>query len=244
MSKKLKVLVMKDKTDDYNVKKDMLFDLPMKLALVGRSQISGKSNLLGNMMILNQFYGLDFKGKDIFIVSPTLNQPKLQALIKYKEIPELNLFNEYDEDQMLGLYQILKDDYEEMVADDLPPNQKIIIFDDVGFSGALRKRVAGFIDLLACNGRHYLISSVVLVQKYTQLSPTFREQLTGLICFACSFQQLEFIVNEHNTGTNKRLFVQKFREATKKKHDFFVINYSNDVDKRYIKNFEEFIDMD
>ena len=236
-----KVHPMIDKTDTYNVKKPHLFDLPMKLAIVGKSHLSGKTTLLASLLCFDNAYGKNFKGDNIYIVSPSLDQIKMKNLIEYKKIPAENLFPEYDEEVLTELYELLKEEYLEAVENGKKPKQKLIIFDDVGFSGDLRGKKGGIMDLLACNGRHFLISTIALVQKYTQLSTCFREQLTGLICFGCSFSQLEFITNEHNTGSNKKNFIKAFQEATKKKHSFFTINYCNDYDKRYMKNLDEYI---
>jgi len=243
-NEKLKIIPMIDKSDSYSIKKDNLFDLPLKLAIIGKSHLSGKTTVLCSLLCFNNGYNKDFAGKNIYIVSPSINTIKMKNLIKYKQIPEDNLFNEYDEEILMELYDTLKKQYLEDVEENKKPSQKLIIFDDVGYSGNLRKINNGFIDLLACNGRHFLINSIVLVQKYTQLSNCYREALTGLICFSCSYNQLEFIVNEHNTSSRKKIFIKEFQKATKEKHSFFTINYSNDYDKRYMKNFDEYIKLD
>ena len=69
--KSLKMLKMKDKAEKHYTPKPMIFDIPFRLLIVGKSQLSGKTNLVGNLLLdpMDQFYGRDFKGENIFIVS-------------------------------------------------------------------------------------------------------------------------------------------------------------------------------
>ena len=83
--------------DDSISKKGMIFDLPMRVALCGASGM-GKTSILGSLCLLNSFYSKDFKGKDIYIISPSLPTDfKLKTIIKEKDIPEENLYLDFDE---------------------------------------------------------------------------------------------------------------------------------------------------
>ena len=64
-----KILKIIDKTDKYHVK-HKLFDLPFRLLINGKSQLSGKTTLILNLL-LNPEFGYDklFKGENIFIVT-------------------------------------------------------------------------------------------------------------------------------------------------------------------------------
>lgn len=228
----IKVYKVKDKTESFKKTKGDLFDLPMKLALVGKSELSGKTTTLASLLLLPEYYGGDFKGDHIYIVSPSANKDnKWKVMTKALKIPESNVFLSYDEEQLKVLYDFLEDEYLKAVDDGRKPKHTLIVFDDVGFSASLRGSY-GVIDRLACNGRHLLISTVALVQKYTQLSTCFRENITGGIFFACSNKQLDLIYDDHGNMPKKE-FVKMFRDATKGKHSFFVINYSNDEQDRY-----------
>ena len=152
-------------------------------------------------------------------------------MIKALKIPDTNVFLKYDEEQLDVLYDFLEQEYFKATDDGRKPKHTLIVFDDVGFSGALRGKF-GVIDRLACNGRHLLISTVMLVQKYTQLSTCFRENLTGGIFFQASNKQLDLIYEDHGNMPKKE-FVSMFRKATTGKHAFFVINYSNDEANRF-----------
>jgi len=145
---------------------------------------------------------------------------------------------------MEELYSQLEEDFNDKVNNNEKPQHSLILFDDIAYSGKLSDKKNGIMDKFACNGRHFLISTMLLVQKYaSQLSTCYRENMTGLIAFSCSYKQLEFIINEHNTCKNKKKFIEAFLDATNKKHSFFFINYSNDFEKRYMENFNKYIDL-
>ena len=46
------------------------------------------------------------------------------------------------------------------------------------------------------------------------------------------------------SGGTKQGFKRAFRSATNAKHGIFIINYSNDYDKRYIDNFKKWVEDD
>ena len=116
----------------------------------------------------------------------------------------------------------------------------MIIFDDLGFGGSLRgKSKHGIMDALVLNGRHYNLSTFFLVQSYKQLAPDVRGNLSGLVVFNLSTRELDQIVYEHNYLESSRDFMKLFRRTTKKKHSYFVINYSNDTQDLYMdSNFQ------
>ena len=65
------IFKVKDKEGDAVFKdKKILWDLPFRLAIVGKSQISlGKTTIILNLLLREKFYGKDFKGDNIFIIS-------------------------------------------------------------------------------------------------------------------------------------------------------------------------------
>ena len=59
--KPIEIKRMKDKNEKFYTNKGDLFNLPMKLLIIGRSQLSGKSNFLGNILLSDdpRLYGDD-----------------------------------------------------------------------------------------------------------------------------------------------------------------------------------------
>lgn len=239
--KKFEILPMKDLHDSYRVKKDILPDLPMRLGITGKSDLAGKSTLLGNLIC--RFYADDFQGEDIYLVSPSAySDMKLRNMCNYKKVPLENIFNNFNENELEVLYDHLKEVYEKDVKEEKIPTQKLVIFDDCGADP--RKTINGTVDKMAFRGRHYNISVICIVQRYTMLSPVFRENLSALICFGCTQKQIEFITDEHNTMMDKKQFMKIFKQATKEKHSFFFINYCSPPEKRFMRKFEEYLEIE
>ena len=130
----LEIYKMRDISDKNTVKKDKLFDLPMRLLLIGKTG-QGKSNLLGNLILLPQYYNDDFEGEDIYVFSGSLRgDKKIQTIIKQKDIPPSNIFNDYNEDEISIVYDLLVELYNESISDNEKPKNKLLIFDDLSFS--------------------------------------------------------------------------------------------------------------
>ena len=110
MTKKYKIHPVIDGAENYYTKKDKIFDLPCRLLLSGKSQFSGKSCYITNICIKPEFYGNDFEGDNIYIVSKSLNtDEKLKILIKCKSVPEENLFHDFDEEVLMELYKNIEE---------------------------------------------------------------------------------------------------------------------------------------
>lgn len=239
-----KILPMKDALSNYKVIKETMFDLPFKLIIVGKSELSGKSTMIGNLLLRPfddedydgcEFYKHDFEGDNIYVVCPSIMlDTKWASIIKGKKIPEANVMMEYDETELEMLYKRLEQQYQEELEDG-DVKQKLIIFDDCSFSGALKDKIFGILARIVCNGRHSAISSIFTTQKYSSLSTTIRENATGCIFFECSHKQMELVAEDHSSIPKKE-FERMFRDATKEKHSFMIVNYSNPPDKRFLNS--------
>jgi len=233
-NKKILIHKVKDNAENYYTKKKQLFNIPFKIAVVGASQRSGKTNWIINALGKDNMYKNDFKAENIYIFSPSLNSNKWQRFIEAKGIPEENLFDDLDEEIINVLYDDIKNEYNEAVNDKEKPENKIIVFDDLGFGGTMRQKKFNTVDKIVQNGRHYNLSSAFLIQGYKQLSPDVRANLSGLIIFNLSTRELDSIIYEHNYLENSKQFLKLFRKTTRKPHSYFVINYSNNRDSLYM----------
>lgn len=244
MSKPINIYRVKDKKEKYYTKKGLLFDLPMKLLIIGKSQYSGKSSCIVNLLLQDdtRLYKNDFKGDDIYIFSGSIKTDnKIKMLIKNYDIPEENLFNDKDDiDETLeAIYDLTEEEYNEAIENGEKPKNTLIILDDMAFGGDLKKKNNGMINKVFCNGRHINLSIIATAQKYSQLHTTQRENCSGVILFDCSDKQLETIVEDHNIFDKKATFKKMFRERTKEPYSFMVINYSNNKKDRFLSmNFE------
>ena len=228
------ILKMKDKHESFHKNKGLLFNLPFKVAVVGRSMLSGKTNLVSNFLLRDEFYKDDFDGSDIYIFSPSAKTDyKLKTLIEERDIEPSNVFDKYDENVMEALYGVLKDEFNERIAKKEKPTQKLFIFDDLSAEGHLKKHRNGIINTIFSNGRHILINVIVTSQKYTDIPSFARENLSGGIFFAGTDRQLQTICDDH-CAIEPCHFKSIYRETTKEPHSFMVVNYSNPSDSRLL----------
>lgn len=236
--KEINVYKVKDKTDDNHIAMP-LFDLPFKILINGKSQLSGKTTLILNLLMNPEFgYSDKFDGENIYIVSDNKLDNKIKILMDFKDIPKENLFP-YDEQVLEMLYDNLEEQFVEEMEDDGKASNKLIIMDDVGYSGNLKSKNFGMITKLAANGRHLNLSQIYTSQRFSMVSTSLRSNLTGAILFNTSMKELELIGEDFNYMTSKKKFIDMFRrETSKTPRSFLVINFSNDGGLYMNSNFQ------
>lgn len=242
-NKKFEIYKAKDKAEKYYTKKNIIFDLPARILICGKSQFSGKSNLILNLLLRPEFYGNDFEGEHIFLISAsTETDHKIKTLIEVKDIPPENIMEDFDEDHLTDIYEAIEQNYLEAEQEGERPPNVLFIFDDISFKGDMGK-TKGVVSRLFCNGRHSNISCIITGQKYTGktgFNTTARENATGCIIFSCSDMQLEAVLKDHNKLQDKKQFKKMFRDVTKEQYSFMVINYTNPFEELYLdKNFNQ-----
>lgn len=229
---KLKLKVVKDKSDDLVIKKGLLFDIPFRLLLVMKTGM-GKSNFILNLF-RSDFYGDNYDGDDIFIISPMINDNKLETLIEFKLIPDDNVITTFDSDLLTDLYDNLTERFSECVEMGRKPPNFIWIVDDMSWSGALKKGYFNIINKVFCNGRKHNISIILSSQHYTHILSSCRGNASGLVLGNTSEKNLKLISDENNFLENEKIFKKLFRSVMKNKYDYFIINYSNDFKDMYL----------
>lgn len=239
---KIQILKLKDNTDNFVKKKKKTFDLPFRILITGKTGM-GKTNILSNFLLNDnpEFYRNDFDPENIFIFSNSLRgggDRKLKIIIRELDIPDENLFENYDEDAVEVIYDMLVDNYNEAIEDKEKPKHSLLIFDDVSFDGSLKgKEKESQMNRIFMNGRKFLISTLATAQKYSSFGTGLRENASGLILGKSSNKQLDLIEQDHNYLKNKKDFREMFLDNTKDKHDFLVINFSK-PELYFDKNFE------
>ena len=221
-----KILKVKDSADKFH-KEMPLFDIPFKLLLNSKSQIGmGKTTIILNLLLSPHLgYADSFLGKNIFIVSNNKLDNKLKLLQDYKEIPDENIM-EYDEQELTKLYADIEEKFIEEKEDKNIQN-RIIIFDDVGYSGSLKNKNFGIITKLVANARHVNLSQIYTAQRFSMVSTNLRSNLTGACLGATSMKELELIENDFNYLNSKKEFIKMFREYTSEPRSFLCVNFTN-----------------
>ena len=240
-----KILKMIDKGDSYTTQKEDIFNLPMRILAIGKTGAGKSSSCLGNFLLRPSFYKNDFKPENIFIFSGSLEGDlKLKTIINQLEIPEENLFDNFDEEIGHEIYDTLVENFNEKVENDEIPNNSLFVFDDLGFTNLQNKNSKNSIlDKLFSNGRKYLISTITLNQRASQLNTNAREQANGIMLWKSSTSQLELLERSFNYLQDKKSFFNMVRSHTRNNHDFIVIdmndkNMYKDMDFKPIENLD------
>lgn len=234
---KLNILKCRDAYDGLKVPKgDMLPSLPTKIAIIGKSALSGKSTLVSNIINRPEFYGNDFDGDNIYLVSGSItSDEKIKNIIKFKKIPEDNIFKTLNDDVLELIMLMIKTKYEEAEDDDKKPPHSLVVMDDIAYSKALSKRTGNErLSELFCNYRHFLCSIIVTAQKATQLARVIRVNTIMYLIFSQPLNELESIMGDV-CYIEKKQFRKLFMENTKNKHDVFIINLDAPLKNRYQK---------
>jgi hypothetical protein len=128
-----------------------MFDLPMRLIVSGKSYLSGKTNLLTNLLLQDdkRLYRNSFFGGDIYIFSGSLQQDnKIKRIISELDVPDSNLFDEFEDDVLDTVLDHIQEEFEE------EKKHSLIILDDMSFGAQLKAKTNGALARLFCNGRH------------------------------------------------------------------------------------------
>lgn len=204
---------------------------PFRLGIVAPSR-SGKTNLLVNLLLRNDFYRKYFHY--IYVWTPTFFDDDKWRLV---ELPEEQIFTEYNEA-----------DLQRVVNKQLEHTNKraLYIFDDcISEKGVFTNTYGTLLSKLVFRGRHWNISLCFVSQSYKAISRGFRVNMTGWIFFAIGNKQEIMKIAEENSGLmSKEEFLRIFKEATLEPYSFMYINYQEaDPKKQYRKRFSEIMSV-
>jgi len=88
--------------------------------------------------------------------------------------------------------------------------------------------------LILLNGRHVNISSIFTTQKFSLVSTAVRTNVTGAILFSTTQKEVELQADDFNFLPKKQDYINMFREATKEKNSFMVVNLTNPAQTMYL----------
>ena len=222
-----KVFKMKDISDNFTIKKDDIPSLPMRMLAIGRTGCGKSSIALGNLLLRDEFYRKDFLPENIFIFSGSLSGDiKLRTIIDNLDIPSSNLFDTYDQESANDIYDILVQNFNEKINDKMKPEHSLIIFDDLGYTNLQKtNKKNNILDKILCNGRKYIISTITLNQKLTQLNTNAREQCSAVMLWKSTKKQVDLAESTFNYLDNRNAFFELVRKNTIGQHDFIVMDF-------------------
>jgi len=230
--KKFKIDKMIDSTDNLTTEKENnLFNLPMRLLMIAKTG-DAKSTTLGNLLLKPEGYKDDFEPENIYIFSGSLDgDEKLRIIVEELEIPKSNLFSGYKGGMLEVIYDLQVDEFNEKREKGIKNPKKLnclFIFDDLAYSNALNQRgKENQITKIFMNGRKYLISTIVISQKYSSVGTSLRENASGLLLGKCSNKQAELVADDHNyLISGKKAFMKMFRKNTDLPFSKLIINFS------------------
>lgn len=206
---------------------------PFRWLFVGFSG-SGKSTIIKNVCFNDKFYKKYFD--EIYFFTGSLDDvDEMNKLIKKNRMakkmkvvgPPLNL---------TAIEQL----YKSIEEDNLTKKNKIrtlFIFDDLITSNAFNGRKLNIIDKIFVQGRHANISCILSTQKYKSLNPNLRNiNCTALTVFGSNVAELQAIAEEHSNHLTKDELLKILKQAQEKKYNSITINYTNDIQNRFLNN--------
>lgn len=136
----------------------------------------------------------------------------------------------------MNLYDEIEENFEEDKIDG-EIQHRIILMDDCGYSGKMKKQF-GVVAKLASNCRHIATSLIVSSQRLNMTPPTLRAQVTGACFGACSMAELEMISESFNYLNSKKQFINLYRKHTKQPRSFLCINFTGTDGIYYDREFK------
>ena len=189
---------------------------------------SGKSTVISNLFLNDNFYGQNFYD-DVIVISPTINLDRSSRFMKQR----YQTFDQYSPDIIDNLLH-KQMSYEE----DERPEIAVVLDDMVGM---LDKTIAN----LVTRSRHYNIKLLIIsVQKFRgAVDPIIRANATSVIVGSPfpNQRELNAIAEEYGDIFNgPKNWMKLYKQATPKRYDFCYMKLSKNPPVMY-KNFEKVI---
>ena len=201
-----------------------------RMLIIGPSG-SGKTNALLNL--IQQDNNTNDK---TYLYAKDLNEPKYRLLIKKrvnagtKNLNDPNAFIEYS-NTMDDVYDNI-DDYNSKRK-----RKVLIVFDDMIADIVTNKRFQAIIKELFIRCRKLNMSLVFITQSHFSVPKDVRLNCTHYIIFKLNNnRELQNVALNHNSDVDYKHFLKIHRDCTKEPYNFFGIDTTQPVDKRFKKN--------
>ena len=215
--------ILHKKLDEYELTKEFLNKSNTTL-FIGR-QGSGKTSLMVNFV--KKLYKKVFHF--IYIFMPKSSRSSLDNNIFDKHLPEDQIFDELNHENITILYEKLKENSEN-------GHKSLIIYDDVQKALKNHSVLLSLKNIIA-NQRHLKVVNFILLQNYFALDKSLRELCNNIILFKLNKTQTEKIFIE-NVESAKEKF-EYIRDCVfDKPYEWMFINVPT---QRIFKGFDEIL---
>lgn len=214
---------------------------PFRMFVCGRSG-GGKSNTISNMFSSILYYGPHehpyFHKR--YLLSST---NEVDDLIDYLNIPEENIFDEYDVQTLKDIIDEQRRELKKVDMNVADAPRVCVIFDDVQSDIVFLKSKA--FRTLAIAGRKYGISFILIGHQFTSTPKFIRSQCTDFLYFNNVAEEDEAVIDAYRpAGCSKKKFkkILNFILANNE-YNFMYVKNSGPQNDRYRNSFEYVIDI-
>ena len=190
---------------------------PPSLLLMISPVKTGKSTIISNLFLNENFYGQDHFDQTI-VISPTIHNDKTSRFLAKCA----DCYDEYSDEL---IHQIIGDQLS--YNDDLSLRPSIaLVLDDI--IGLIRREAA--VNSLASRFRHYGIELLLMsAQNFRKVSPVIRSNATHVIVgspFPNSSQLIKIAEEYGDMFGGQQNFIKIYHKATPNKYDFLYLDLS------------------
>ena len=194
---------------------------PFRLIVCGASH-SGKSNMIKNMITLDEYGYKAYFGDDIFVFSKTLG---LDDTWKSLRLPKHHMYDKWQDSVVIEI----------MAYSKKQKHGTLFLLDDLISDGdAFNRKTSNLLNELFFCGRHYGISLAITTQKYHAVQSSLLANASQIIVFRLKTKREQEAFEESMTMYDN--LSEKYDYATKARFDFLYMNLA--TGKCY-RNFEE-----
>ena len=177
---------------------------------------SGKSEMLRYLVMAEQQ-----KFHKIFCISPT----NITNSFFNDFIPKENIYNEWSDEWVEKLLEILKKINKNKKCQKDNPNNVLLILDDCCSNTKFHSSKT--FEKIFTIGRHYFLSCIITSQYITHIPPSARTNCDYILVSTLNNNNVQILADEYTLGDcSKKEFIEIYKQSIKD-HGFLLINNSS-----------------
>ena len=200
---------------------DFMMQPPFRLIVCGASH-SGKSNMVKNLITLDEYGYKQHFGENVFVFSKTLG---LDDTWKSLKLPKTHYYDRWQEDTVREI----------MAYSKKQKNGTLFLLDDlISDADAFNKKNSNLLSELFFQGRHWGVSLAILTQKYHAVQSALLANASQIIVFKLRTKREQDSFEESMTMFDD--LNEKYQYATREPYSFLYMNLAT---AKIYKNFTE-----